>query len=377
MVRLKSTGLWAWSVSLFRRRRAQWTSRLAVAPTLPNTLTIARPRLDVYEHGGRLDAVGQQHATSGIGIGLAINSAEEFRSPYIRSALMRAQPISRMRGKGGEAGADGTNLWAGLAALGYEAVTRPSRFAVRDSMTAYDNLSARFQHGSLRNQAVVQIAPQRDDQLARQRRQGNSANAPFHVTDAGREPARQRTGRLMSEPQPGGLDGIRAFTNVHPANLSRFIEQEDCGPGVDVVCVPRGVLVIGNYRILDAQRRHFLAHGVDSSLGIKLGRVYADNRQAFVFVAFVPTLQIGQRVATVVAAKSPEIDEHDAPAQILKFEWCRVNPCSGREFRRRLRVRRFVVWNHLRRPAGEMPNAAVEHFDRSPAFRIAGGYDHG
>ena len=33
---------------------------------------IARPCLDIHEHGGRLDAVGRQRAISGIG--LAINS---------------------------------------------------------------------------------------------------------------------------------------------------------------------------------------------------------------------------------------------------------------------------------------------------------------
>src|SRR5512132_670499 len=127
LVRSKSTGLWAWSVSLFGRRAGFFVPACA-AQTPPRAVgvkagrrsdlakytDIARPRLDVHEHGGRLGAVGRQRATSEIGIGLAINSAEEFRSPYIRSALTRAQPISRMRGKGSEAGADGTNLWTGL-----------------------------------------------------------------------------------------------------------------------------------------------------------------------------------------------------------------------------------------------------------------------
>jgi hypothetical protein len=39
---------------------------------LAKSTDIARPCLDIHEHGGRLDAVGRQRAISGIG--LAINS---------------------------------------------------------------------------------------------------------------------------------------------------------------------------------------------------------------------------------------------------------------------------------------------------------------
>jgi hypothetical protein len=39
---------------------------------LANSTDIARPRLEIHEPGGRLDAVGRQRAISGIG--LAINS---------------------------------------------------------------------------------------------------------------------------------------------------------------------------------------------------------------------------------------------------------------------------------------------------------------
>src|SRR5512144_1750932 len=85
MVRLKSTGLSAWSVSLFgRRARFFVPARSAQTPTravdvkagrrsdLAKYTDIARPCLDIHEHGGRLDAVGRQRAISGIG--LAINS---------------------------------------------------------------------------------------------------------------------------------------------------------------------------------------------------------------------------------------------------------------------------------------------------------------
>src|SRR5271169_1413952 len=41
-----------------KSRRAQELSRLAVAPTFPRPLPLARPYLDSSEHGGTLDAVG-------------------------------------------------------------------------------------------------------------------------------------------------------------------------------------------------------------------------------------------------------------------------------------------------------------------------------
>src|SRR5215468_7115154 len=41
-----------------KSRRAQELSRLAVAPTFPRPLSLARPYLDSSEHGGTLNAVG-------------------------------------------------------------------------------------------------------------------------------------------------------------------------------------------------------------------------------------------------------------------------------------------------------------------------------
>ena len=101
----ESTGLWAWSVSLFgRRARFFAPARSAQTPTravdvkagrrsdLAKYTDIARPCLDIHEHGGRLDAVGRQRAISGIG--LAINSV---RRP-IGSSVFGLTLESRLNG---------------------------------------------------------------------------------------------------------------------------------------------------------------------------------------------------------------------------------------------------------------------------------------
>jgi hypothetical protein len=79
--------------ALLRRRRAQWMSRLAVAPTLPNTLTLPGHAFDIHEHGGRLDAVGRQRAISGIG--LAINSVRRPIGSSVFGLTLESRTRSR------------------------------------------------------------------------------------------------------------------------------------------------------------------------------------------------------------------------------------------------------------------------------------------
>src|SRR5512147_1633909 len=100
--------------ALLRRRRAPWMSRLAVAPTLPNTLTLPGHALMSTSTVAGSMRWGENAPPVRSGSASRSTPRKNFRSPYIRSALTRAQPISRMRGKGSEAGADGTNLWTGL-----------------------------------------------------------------------------------------------------------------------------------------------------------------------------------------------------------------------------------------------------------------------
>jgi hypothetical protein len=52
---------------------------------------IARPCLDIHEHGGRLDAVGRQRAISGIG--LAINSVRRPIGSSVFGLTLESRPV--------------------------------------------------------------------------------------------------------------------------------------------------------------------------------------------------------------------------------------------------------------------------------------------
>ena len=108
---------------------------------------------------------------------------------------------------------------------------------------------------------------------------------------------------------------------MRPTHATRFIEHKDCRPGFDLICAPRFVIIIRDYRITNAQRGNLTPHVFDLLFTGKLGRVHANNRQPLITVAFVPALYERQCVAAVVAAKRPELHQHDATAQIPECQW--------------------------------------------------------
>ena len=71
---------------------------------------------------------------------------------------------------------------------------------LRSVVIARDRSQARVQHGAGGNDAGGQIAPQRDHQLARQRDNGDPADASLEVAHAVAEPARQCAVGLMNYP---------------------------------------------------------------------------------------------------------------------------------------------------------------------------------
>jgi hypothetical protein len=56
---------------------------------------------------------------------------------------------------------------------------------------------------------VLEEAPQRHHQLARQGKDGNASDATLLIADALLASAAQRTARLVASPQPGQLDRRR------------------------------------------------------------------------------------------------------------------------------------------------------------------------
>src|SRR6202045_2412049 len=66
---------------------------------------------------------------------------------------------------------------------------------------------AGVQHGARGHHAGFEISPQRHHQLARQRHDGDASYATLDVADPLVEPAGQIAAGLMSDPQPGEVDG--------------------------------------------------------------------------------------------------------------------------------------------------------------------------
>src|ERR1051325_1525861 len=102
---------------------------------------------------------------------------------------------------------------------------------------------------------------------------------------------------------------------MHSAHATLLVDHKPGGPCFDSIRIPDRIVVVRNYRIMNAQRGNFAPHVVDIAFALKLGRMYADDCQSFVAIARIPTLYVRQSVAAVVATERPEID-YDDTAQI-------------------------------------------------------------
>src|SRR6185436_77871 len=82
-------------------------------------------------------------------------------------------------------------------------------------------------------------------------------------------------------------------------------------------------------RVLDPQCRCGLANVVGILLERELRRVDADDDESLVAVLLGPRAKVAERAEPVDARVRPEVDEHDLPAQVSRFEWLCVEPPGG------------------------------------------------
>jgi hypothetical protein len=127
--------------------------------------------------------------------------------PHIRSPSIAADTkIPRTRGL--RLG-NGTNLYGGIL--------QPERYQVRSPISAgtigaqwiplrEQASSGWFGHRPLRQLAMRNITPERDQQLPGKRDDRDPPYSPSFLPDAGAEPARQLTVGLVPDPQPSELD---------------------------------------------------------------------------------------------------------------------------------------------------------------------------
>ena len=96
---------------------------------------------------------------------------------------------------------------------------------------------------------------------------------------------------------------------------------------------------------------------VDVSLERELRRVHADDDQAVVAVLLVPRAHVGQGSQPVDAGVGPEVVDHHLSVQVLRGQWCGVEPSGGSGERRRDAALRH-------------PEVAKDGHGRSPFLRV-------
>src|SRR5262245_28037824 len=78
---------------------------------------------------------------------------------------------------------------------------------------------------------------------------------------------------------------------------------------------PNDMIVVDRDRMVDLHVLHGPANVAYGLLEFELGRMDSDDYQSMVLVFLGPSADIGQRAPPIDAGISPEIDQHDVPAQ--------------------------------------------------------------
>ena len=193
---------------LVNGRRAQGRSRTRTcAPVRALSLTDPSTPADLGRAGRRCATISGSASLS--------DSGQRPLNLISGGLVLEPKPISHMLGKE-EAGLDGTNLLAGIEAMdgpGHTSipVRRTQGFSEPARPT---NSLRRLERCSLRHDALLQIPPERHDQLARQSHQRDPTHAACHRADTGAVPTGQSAARLMPQPQPCQFDGASPRSRV-------------------------------------------------------------------------------------------------------------------------------------------------------------------
>src|SRR5262249_43022352 len=119
---------------------------------------------------------------------------------------------------------------------------------------------------------------------------------------------------------------IRAFAELTVPDAALRIDEIQRGPILVAETAPYDVLAVDRDRIVDAHVLHGPADVARVLFERELRRVDADHHQALIAIFLVPGADVGHGAAPVDAGVSPEIDEHDLPAQGLRGQGRRIEP---------------------------------------------------
>src|SRR5262249_18091794 len=119
---------------------------------------------------------------------------------------------------------------------------------------------------------------------------------------------------------------VRPFPDVGVAHHALSIDEDRRWPGPVGVAPPDREVVVLHHRILDPEIARGGGDLVEGLFPRELRRVDADDREALLLVLRVPVPQLRDHVLAVVSAVGPELDVHDAAAQLLQAEGLAVDP---------------------------------------------------
>src|SRR5438132_3646362 len=176
---------------------------------------VARPRLVGGEHGAKLAGRDEwsRDERGNVILDWAVNDeCGSTASPCIRSGVRSRYPDLSCTGESKAQKRRDPSEGAGSVVPWLTTVTRLSWFT--SAVIARGRLQARTQHGAGGHHAGLEITPQRNHELARERHDGDPARPTLEVAHPLMEPAGQFAAGLVSDPQPGELDGELAGAAV-------------------------------------------------------------------------------------------------------------------------------------------------------------------
>src|SRR5580765_3314655 len=114
---------------------------------------------------------------------------------------------------------------------------------------------------------------------------------------------------------------VTAFPEVTEAQISFLVEQVFSWPIAIGKSFPDFAITVDYDGVAESEFPDPTFHIRLVLRESKFRRVHSDYSQAFVTVTLVPCLYIRQRADAIHTRVIPEIDQHDATAQLPEAEW--------------------------------------------------------
>jgi hypothetical protein len=119
---------------------------------------------------------------------------------------------------------------------------------------------------------------------------------------------------------------VAALAEMAVADPAVAVDEVDGGPVPVRQRLPDGEVVVEDDRVVDAQLADGAAHVLEVVLEPELRAMHSDDDEPAVAVSLGPSADVRQGPQPVDARVRPDVDEDDAPAQLLGPERFGVQP---------------------------------------------------